>query len=319
MQERVVIITGANSGIGKASAFRFAEEGYTVIMACRNVKVSRPVQQEIVESTNNARVELLELDVSCLSSIQSFCEEFQSRFEKLDILIHNAAYFNHGASYQVSVDGVELTFATNVVGPYYLTHLLLDHLKKSDDPRILHAGSNIIKHFFDPKKSIDFSNLQGENNDPKFSVYKMYCQSKMALMMLTFKQAEEFKNAGIKVNALQINGAKMSKETLMKVTPGYRVVARLQNLFFRPTTYMADKYYEICTSERFRDVTGKLFNDELELMEPASETPKGILQDVKQLVGKSLYPAYAKNDTVINQVYELCRELTVMKGDVRIG
>ncbi len=319
MQEGVVIITGANSGIGKASAYRFAEEGYTVIMACRNIDRSRSVLQEIVERTNNAKVDLLQLDVSSLSSIQSFCEVFQSRYEKLDILIHNAAYFNHGAKYQVSVDGIELTFATNVVGPYYMTNLLLDHLKKSEDPRILHAGSNIVKHFFDPKRTIDFSNLQGENNDQKFTVYKMYCQSKMALLMLTFKQAEELKNAGIKVNALQINGAKMSKETLMKVTPGYRLVARIQNLFFRPTTYMADKYYEICTSERFRDVTGQLFNDELELMKPASETSKGILQDVKQLVGKDLYPAYARNETETNQVYELCRELTVTKVDVKIG
>lgn len=285
MGERTVIITGANSGIGKAATLQFAKNGYTVVMACRNIERSKKVQQQIIKETNNENIDLLELDMSSFQSIHQFAEQFMHRYEKLDILIHNAAYFNHGAKYAISKNNIELTFATNVVGPYLLTTLLLDYLKKSDDPRILNAGSNIIKHFFDPKKKVELTNLQGENNDPKYSVYKMYGQSKMALMMLTFKMAELLKDDGIKVNALQINGATMSKETLQKVTTGYRMVARVQNLFFRPTSYMASKYFDICTSDQYINTTGKLFNDKLEIMQAPTSDQRGFFQDIKQVLG----------------------------------
>lgn len=102
------------------------------------------------------------------------------------------------SQHRLSADGIELTFATNVVGPYLMTQLLLNQLKKSDDARIVNAGSNIIKHFFEPKKKIDFKTLQGENSNAKFSVYNMYRQSKLALMMLTFKMADEFQSEGLK-------------------------------------------------------------------------------------------------------------------------
>ncbi|SES11033.1 SDR family oxidoreductase [Salipaludibacillus aurantiacus] len=310
MKDRTVVITGANSGIGKAAAYRFASEGYTVVMACRNLEKSQNVQKEMVEATGNDRIDLMTLDVASFASISDFCREFKNRYEKLDILIHNAAYFNHGSKHRLSADGLELTFATNVFGPYLMTSLLLGCLSKSEDPRILHAGSNIIKHFFDPKKKIQFEYVMGKKKDPKFSVYKMYCQSKMALLMLGFKMAEEYKGAGIKVNTLQINGAVMSKETLKKVTPGYRMVARVQNLFFRPAEYMANNYFEICTSEKYKDITGQLFNDKLEIMQPASGQKLGIFKDIKQTVGTAHYPAYAENMEIREKLWELCKEVT---------
>ncbi|MCD8510613.1 MAG: hypothetical protein LRY73_12580 [Bacillus sp. (in: Bacteria)] len=165
------------------------------------------------------------------------------------------------------------------------------------------------------RKKIDFTNLRGENNDPKFSVYKMYCQSKMALVMLSFKMAEEFLEEGIKVNALQINGATMSKETLQKVTFKYRMVARVQNLFFKPTSYMANNYFEICTSARFKDVTGQIFNDKLEIMKAAPIKPENLLQDIKQVTGSSLYPAYAHNEEEVEKVWSFCKEVTKLSDE----
>lgn len=111
----------------------------------------------------------MELDVSSFS-FYKFCRSFQSQYDQLDILIHNAGYFNHGAPYRESADRIELTFATNVFGPFLMTHLLLDSLRQSDNPRILHAGSNIIKHFFDPKRS------EHKNSKKGFSVYNMYAE-----------------------------------------------------------------------------------------------------------------------------------------------
>ncbi|WP_067839318.1 SDR family NAD(P)-dependent oxidoreductase [Amphibacillus sediminis] len=306
MKNKIVIITGANSGIGKAATLRFAREGYKVIMACRDIEISRKCQAEIIKITNNHLVELMELDVSSSESIQRFCSIFRSRYHQLDILIHNAAYFNHGQPYRRSQDGVELTFATNVFGPFLMTSLLYNELKKSEDPRILHAGSNIIKHFLDPKTKIDLSHLLTNNIPDSFSVYKMYAQSKMALTLLTFKMAEAFKQDGINVNALQINGAKMSKRTLRKIKPWWRLIARVQNLFFPDPAYMADKYFKICTSENFRNTTGKLFNDKLEIMQPAPKQYPGFIKQVKQVLGSHVYPAYDEVTGVTLDLWGLC-------------
>lgn len=310
MLERKVIITGANSGIGKAAAIKFAKEGYMVIMACRNIEISRTAQKEIIEATKNNNVHLMNVDMSSFNSIRTFCSEYKNSFDKLDILIHNAAYFNHGEKYQLSPDHIELTFATNVFGPFLMTTLLLDHLKKSDDPRILHAGSNIIKHFFDLKTKISFDNLQGEFKDSRsHRVYKMYCQSKMALLMLTYKMAEEYQNEGVKVNALQINGAKMSKRLIKKFKPWWRPIAWVQNLFIPPPSYMANNYFEICTSEIFQNTTGKLINDKLEIMQVTPSEYPGFFKQLKIVLGSRFYPTYANNDHVMNQLWELSRKL----------
>lgn len=309
MKKRSVIITGANSGIGRAAAERFANEGYKVVMACRNLEKGRQARNEIRELTGNGEIFLYKLDMSSLKSIRNFCERFQREHTSLDILINNAAYFNHGEDFQLSPDKVELTFATNVVGPYLLTILLSDLLAESDDPRILNAGSNIIKHFFDPKKEVRLSGLSGNQVYEPHSVYKCYRDSKMAFLMQTFRMSEVLKEKGIKVNMLQINGAKMSKDTLRKTTYPWRSIAHVQNLFFREPQYMADLYFQICTSENFKNVTGKLFNHKLEIMQPASEKP-GLKAQFQQLFGTELYPVYAHRQDITDLLWSNCRVIT---------
>ncbi|ADU28985.1 SDR family NAD(P)-dependent oxidoreductase [Evansella cellulosilytica] len=315
-KDLIVVITGANSGIGKKAALTFAKEGYSVVMACRNLEKSKEVFEEILAETKNERVTLMELDVSSFDSIKLFCSHFKKQYEKLDILIHNAAYFNHGSPYQLSADNIELTYATNVFGPYLLTVLLLDHLKRSEDARILHASSNIVKHFFDEKKELALYNLLEEKK--KHSVYEMYCNSKMALVILTFKMAEELKKENIMVNAIQINGAKMSKETLQKVTFGWRMIARVQNLFFPPTSYISDSYFHICTSEKLHGVTGQLINDKREIMEPASINPS-LKEQIKQLKRSDVYPIYATKRETQQLVWDLCSSLTgrTISGEIK--
>lgn len=306
MDVKIAVITGANSGIGKETALKFAHEGYAVVMACRNLKKSKKVQDEIIAASKNDNVLLMHLDMSSFESIKSFADEFKRNFSKLDILINNAAYFNHGEDYRLSADGIETTFATNVTGPFLLIHLLLEQLKKSEDARVLNASSNIIKHFFSPKKEIDFNNLQ-EITDSKYkhSVYTCYRNSKMAFLMLTFKLARDFAETGIKFYSLQINGARMSKETLKKFKPGWRFIACIQNLFFPPAEFMANNYFEICTSEKFRNKTGIHLNHKLEIMKPGPEKPS-----IKHIRGIDYYPFYAENKPIQNKIWEFCRSAT---------
>jgi NAD(P)-dependent dehydrogenase (short-subunit alcohol dehydrogenase family) len=312
--DKVAVITGSNSGIGKAAAFRFAQEGYRVVMACRNLEKSKTVQQEIIQTTNNPKIDLLHLDISSFESIHQFHSCVKETYPKLDILIHNAAYLNHGnKNYQLSGDGIELSFATNVVGPFLLTNLLADQLAKSDDARILHACTTNIRHFFDPKRKIEFDNLQGEFKDNRpYSTYKMYGDSKMALLMLTFKLAEELKNKHICVNAIQIPAIKLSKETIQKMQSGWKVAARVQNLFSAPRETMADTYFHLCTSNELKGITGKLFDAKRTIMQPSSypDTPG---QQIKQFFDQTVYPKYAANDRNIEQVWELCSKLTAVE------
>jgi len=307
MMNRIVVITGANSGIGKAAALKFASEQYHVIMACRNMSISSAIQKEIIATTQNSNIDLMELDVSSFESIRAFCAAFNEKYPRLDILIHNAAYLNHGEKqYKLSPEGIELSFATNVFGPMLMTYLLLDKLTQSSDPRILNACTTNVKHFFDPKRKIEFDNLRGEFRDVRpYSTYKMYGDSKMALLMLTFKMAEEFSAKGIQVNAIQINRVKLSKETIDKMHSIWKVFAKAQNLINPMPSDMADNYFHICTSDEFRGVTGKLINHKREIMRP-STTETGFTQ-LKNILGSSSYPNYATNPSNVVQLWELCK------------
>lgn len=102
----------------------------------------------------------------------------------------------------------------------------------------------------------------------------------------------------------------MSNAALMKVKPHWRIIARVQNLFFRPPEYTANLYHEICTSARFRDTTGVQFNHKLEIMQPA-KVGAGIITDIKQGMGSVLYPAYATKDKVRENVWGICNKLTL--------
>lgn len=316
-QPRIVIITGANSGIGRAATERFAEAGFRIIMACRSTERAAPVREEIVRRTGLGTIDLMELDTSSTASINAFVRGFTARYPRLDILVHNAAYFNHGEPYRSNPDGMEIAFATNVVGPYVLTTLLREHLRRAEDPRVLNVGSNIIKHFFDPKMNMDLSDLQGlpeVSGGPKISsVYQRYCRSKMALLMLTQTLAEEFAPDGIAINYLQVNGAKLSRETVQKFSLPYRILGRLQSFLLKPPEFMADRYYRITTEPAYRGITGRDINHRLEIMEPApSTTPDGTPLRFKEMMsittGADYYPAIAENRNLQAAVLQICRE-----------
>lgn len=312
--DRLVIITGANSGIGKAAAVKFASEGWRVIMACRSLEKSRNAQQEIIAASGNPGVELIQLDISSFESIRQFCSAFKREHSKLDVLIHNAGYFNHGTkTYQFSPDGLELTFATNVFGPLLMTELLLDRLAVSSDPRVLTAGSTNMKHFFDPKREIEFDNLRGEFAGRRpYTVYKMYGDSKMGLLLLTYKMAEEYRAKGIKVNSVMIPQVRVSRETLNRLTGFYRIIGPIvQNLnpFSLTPEEMAGCYYQVCTSEEFRGVSGALVDARYRIILPAEGQRLTPLSLLRELLHTRHTPAYANNPANIERMWSLSRQV----------
>lgn len=313
MKVKTIIITGANSGIGKAAAHKFASEGYHVIMACRNLERSEPAREEIITKSGNSSVELWQLDVSSFKSIKHFCEEYTKKFEKLDILIHNAGYFNHGEKeYQFSPEDIELSFAANAFGPFLMTMLLKKQLSKSDDPRVLNACTTNIKHFLDPKRKIDYDNLHGELKETrKYNVYKLYGDSKMALMLLTIKLAEEFRNENIRINAVLIPGIRQSKESRKKFKGwNWRLVAAIMQPFLRTPERMVETYFEICTSDNFKHVSGKLVNIHNQVM-GMPEVIEGVeyKTNPKELWRMTEVPAFALRKENIESVWNVSREI----------
>ena len=142
LKEKIIIITGANSGIGKAAAIQLAQCGATVVMACRSKERGAQALAEVQGQSNSPKVYLMQVDMSSQESIRQFAREFLERYGELHVLIHNAANFDHTQKERVlTLEGVETVFATNHLGPFLMTHLLLDALKASVPSRVITVAS----------------------------------------------------------------------------------------------------------------------------------------------------------------------------------
>src|SRR6266849_3509074 len=139
MQGKVCMVTGANSGIGKATALGLAQMGATVIMVCRDRGRGEAAQSEIKTQSGNDAVDLLLAELSSQQSIRQLVENFTQRYTQLHVLINNAGVFM--LTRRKTVDGLEMTFAVNHLAPFLLTNLLLDMLKASAPARIVNISS----------------------------------------------------------------------------------------------------------------------------------------------------------------------------------
>ena len=188
---KVAIVTGANRGIGYATARALACKGAAVILACRNKVKGEAAAWQIVQEYPEAKVELLCLDLSDLALVRRFGDEFASRHDRLDILINNAAIMF--VPFGKTVDGYELQFATNHLAHFALTGLLLDHIVRTPLARVVTASS--WGHIFGV---IDLGNLNAEKGyDPGGA----YAHSKLANILFTYELQRRFEGAGVEATA----------------------------------------------------------------------------------------------------------------------
>src|SRR5712691_11824201 len=141
MQGKICLVTGANSGIGKATALALAQMGATVVMLCRDRARGEQARSEITTQSRNNAVDLLLADLSSQQSIRQLVENFQQRYTRLHVLINNAGAAFPGRRRE-SVDGLEMTFAVNYLAPFLLTNVLLDMLTASAPARIVNVSSH---------------------------------------------------------------------------------------------------------------------------------------------------------------------------------
>lgn len=193
MRGSVCLITGATSGIGQATANELARLGATVVLVARDRAGGERVAAEIRHQVPAATVDSLSADLSSLTEVRQLAERVLARHDRLDVLINNAAV----ASFQrrTTALGLELDFATNYLGPFLLTNLLLDRLKASAPARVINVASDTHKSV----KAIPWDDLQGERTyDPRAA----YNLSKLLDILFTYALAARLGGSGVTANCL---------------------------------------------------------------------------------------------------------------------
>ena len=197
MENKRVLITGANSGIGFVAANVLAGQGAEVILGCRRADAAQDACARIRQSYPNAKLHVVTLDVSSLESVRRAAAVILQKWPTLDVLVNNAGIA--AMKRQTSVDGFEMTFATNHLGPFLLTNLLLPALK-SPGGRIINVAS--VAH---RQGHMHFDDL---NLKTGYRVFKAYAQSKLANILFTRELSRRLKSRGITVNCLHPGAVK---------------------------------------------------------------------------------------------------------------
>jgi NAD(P)-dependent dehydrogenase (short-subunit alcohol dehydrogenase family) len=250
MKGKRVVITGPTSGIGKEIAIQLAALGAELILACRDVKLGRRTATEISRRTGSSKVLVMHFDASSQQSIRKFAQEFRRKYRRLDVLINNAGG-NRGTLPRVnSADGIELTFATNVLAYYLLTHELRGLLTKSAGARIVNVASTWAS-------DLDLADLQFQRR--RFESFKAYAQSKACDRMLTWALARRLEGSGVTANAMAPG---LITETRLYRNAPADLVNRLQQYSGgRTSAEGADTAVWLASSPEVEGVSGKFFEE----------------------------------------------------------
>jgi NAD(P)-dependent dehydrogenase (short-subunit alcohol dehydrogenase family) len=192
VKEKIAVVTGASSGLGKETARVLAQKGVVVILAVRSTDGGEEAALDIRKEFPKSSVEVMKLELSSLASVKSFAKEFSGRYERLDYLINNAGVMV--PPYSKTEDGFELQLGTNHLAHFALTGLLLPLLKSTPNSRIVTVSS--LAHL---SGDLDFDDLAWEER--KYDAVQAYADSKIANLYFTYELARKLKDLDIKVLA----------------------------------------------------------------------------------------------------------------------
>jgi NAD(P)-dependent dehydrogenase (short-subunit alcohol dehydrogenase family) len=262
MDGRVALVTGATGGIAKAVAAALAREGATVVVVGRSQARAEQAVRAIRSAVPDAKLEALACDLSVQDSIRSASREFLSRHDRLDVLVNAAGVFRKER--QVTPDGLELTFATNVMGYFVLTNLLVDALKRAaattGEARIVNISSKYSSPFSVTK--LDFGDLQTEKGE--YSFLRSTPQTMLARVLFTQELAERLRGTGVVVNAVH-PGLVKHTALLQDVGGPFRWMT---NTFGNSAEKGAETVVWLATSREAAAVSGKLWAKRKELRTP---------------------------------------------------
>jgi NAD(P)-dependent dehydrogenase (short-subunit alcohol dehydrogenase family) len=191
MSGRVCLVTGASAGHGKAVARALAELGATVVLGCRDSARAASARSQLIAETRNERIDVLPVDVSSFDSIRRAAARFLAERGKLDVLVNNAGGWTQNR--RASADGLELVWATNVVGPHLLTTLLLPALLNSGAARVINVSSVYAG-------GLDLEDVEYVRRP--YSGIHAYEASKQAVRLMTWAWAKRLAGKPVGVNAV---------------------------------------------------------------------------------------------------------------------
>jgi len=243
LKNKIVLITGATSGIGKETALGLAKLGATIVFTTRDSLKGEKTRNELIAATNNENIDMLQCDLASFESIKNCCKEFKSKYDRLHVLINNAGVWNFKR--RESKDGIENIFATNYLAPFLMTNLLLDVLKKSNPSHIINLTSGM--HY----GTINFNDIEFKQN---FSGIKAYRQSKLGLILFTRLLAKKLEGGNVTVNCVHPG---MNKTDLGRDAGGFsRMIFKLMG---KDPKIGAETSIYLASSPDVENITGEYF------------------------------------------------------------
>ena len=253
MKDKVCIVTGSNSGIGKETALALAEMGATVVMVVRNKESGEEARSEIIEETGNSSVDLMICDLSSMESIRSFVAEFKNKYNRLDVLLNNAGAVI--SKRELTVDGFERTFAVNYLAAFLLTHELQSLLKASAPSRVINLSSGLQKY-----AKLNLDDLQSESS---YKSRNVYGRAKLMVIMYTYELARRLKDTGVAVNVV-LPGFVATNLGRSSGSFASRVMFGMMKPFQLSPKEGAETSVYVASSTDVEGVTGKCFDKKVE-------------------------------------------------------
>lgn len=246
MNNKLIMITGATSGIGQAAAQALAAQGYAILIVGRNPTKTKEVAKQIRTQTGNEAIHFRLADFADLDQVRQLAEQVKTQFPKLDVLINNAgAYFNRR---QKMSCGVEKTFLVNHLAPFLLTNLLLDHLQPN--ARIINVASDAHQY-----GQLNFDDL---NFEKSYFGFAAYARSKLANILFTYELARRLEGSEVTVNALHPGGVATNIFSTDFSIFG-PLLKGIVSLFTLTPTQGADNTIYLASAPEVESVTGKYF------------------------------------------------------------
>ena len=194
MDGRRVLITGGNTGLGLETGVALAREGAEIVFTSRDAQKGEAARTEIRDRSGSDAVEVMELDLANLASVREFAPRFAASHDRLDVLVNNAGVML--GSRRETVDGYEMTFQVNHLGPFLLTNLLRDRLVAGNEARVVNVASAAHST---ARRGLDFDDLQATR---RYRSYSVYGKSKLANILFTRELARRWDDTGITANAV---------------------------------------------------------------------------------------------------------------------
>ena len=242
-----ILITGANSGIGKVTALELATRNAHVVMVSRDMSRGKSAKAEIIKQSGNTNVDLLVANLSSQCSIRKLASEFRNKYDRFDILVNNAGGIF--GEYKLTEDGIEWTFAVNHLAYFLLTHLLLDIIKKSSTARIINVASEAHRIAM-----MDFDNLNKENGYNSLSTYG---ESKLANILFTYELSRRLKDTHITVNC--VHPGVVRTRFGESGSPIFRFLVKISRWIYLSPEKGAETVIYLATSPDVENETGKYF------------------------------------------------------------